>query len=42
MAQIQAVLDDDALDDPECFDRIERIVTTFHDRGIPTPRNDFS
>lgn len=41
LQEIQTVLDDDALDDPECFDRIERIVTAFHRHGIPTLRHDF-
>lgn len=39
--QIQSVLDDDSLDDPECFQKIEAIVTAFQRYGISTPRHDF-
>ena len=39
--QIQSILDDDSLDDPECFQKIEAIVAAFHRYGLPTARHDF-
>lgn len=39
--QIQSVLDDDSLDDPECFQKIEAIVTAFQRYGLPVARHDF-
>lgn len=40
--EIQAILQDDALSDPECFAQIEAIVDALEDRGIScTPRHDF-
>ena len=29
LAEIKAVLEDDTMDDPECFERIEKIVCIF-------------
>lgn len=34
LSQIQAVLRDDTLDDPECFHRIEAIVSLLEDSGM--------
>lgn len=41
LEEIQRVLDDDTLDDPECFERIERIVKIFHANNISTGRHDW-
>lgn len=41
LERIKAILDDDALDDPECFHRIDAIVDTFHEAGIPTSRHSW-
>lgn len=41
LSEIQAVLDNETLDDPECFQKIEAIVTTFHRHGLYTSRHDF-
>ncbi len=41
IAEIQGILNDEALEDPECFRRIDAIVDAFHDRGIPTDRHDW-
>lgn len=41
IAEIQGILNDEALEDPECFRRIDAIVDTFHDHGIPTARHDW-
>jgi len=38
---IQTILNDEALDDPECFQRIERIVELFHAAGLNTTRHDW-
>lgn len=39
--KIRCILNDDTLDDPECFERIERIVQTFYANGISTSRHDW-
>lgn len=39
--EIQAILDNEALDDPTCFRRIDAIVDTFHRHGLSTTRHDF-
>lgn len=40
--EIQCILKDDSLSDPECFAKIEAIIDTLEDRGIDcTPRHDF-
>jgi hypothetical protein len=39
LEEIQKILDDDTLDDADCFRRIDSIVTTFHRAGIPTNRH---
>lgn len=41
ISQIQTILDDEALDDPQCFQRIEAIVERFHEAGLSTTRHDF-
>lgn len=41
LEEIRQILDDDSLDDPECFYRIEAIVSAFHRHGIPAQRHDF-
>lgn len=41
LSEIQAILNDDALDDPSCFRRIDAVVNTFHARGLSTTRHDF-
>lgn len=41
IAEIQAVLDDDTLEDPACFRRIDALVDAFHARNIPTARHDW-
>lgn len=33
LAQIRGIVQDDTLDDPECFFKIEEIVNTFEDIG---------
>ena len=41
LAQIKLILDDESLDDPSCFRRIDAIVSQFHAQGISTSRHDF-
>lgn len=42
LARIRAVLADDSLDDPECFERIERIVCEMESLGLDCgTRHDF-
>lgn len=41
LEKIRVILDDPSLDDPECFQKIEAIVDTFHDAGISTARHDW-
>lgn len=42
LEQIQAVLQDDDLTDPECFRKIEAIVRIYEELGSSTgPRHDF-
>ena len=41
LEKIQRILNDDTLDDPECFERIELIVRTFYANGISTSRHDW-
>lgn len=37
--EIQQILNDDTLNDPECFYRIDEIVNIFHRSGLPTSRH---
>lgn len=39
LKQIQSILNDDTYDDPECFYRIDAIVTAFHEAGLSTDRH---
>jgi len=41
ISQIRDILNDDTLDDPECFRRIEAIVELFYDAGLSTTRHDW-
>lgn len=41
LSEIKAILDDDAVEDPECFRRIDEIVSAFWAKGIYTPRHDW-
>ena len=40
--EIKAVIEDDSLDDPECFEKIEEIITVFEKHGLGCDfRHDF-
>lgn len=42
LQRIKTIVEDDTLDDPECFHRIEKIVCTLEERNISTgSRHDF-
>ena len=41
LEKIRKILNDDSLDDPDCFQRIELIVNTFYTNGIDTSRHDW-
>ena len=42
LCRIQEIVRDDTLNDSECFERIERIVAEFENRGIDSgSRHDF-
>ena len=41
LSQIKAILDDDTAEDPECFYRIDAIVSAFGAKGIYTTRHDW-
>ena len=41
LGEIQVILDDDSLDDPECFSRVDAIVRAFHRRHIQTGRHNW-
>ena len=41
LSNIKAVLDDQTLDDSDCYGRIEAIVETFYSTGLSTSRHDF-
>lgn len=41
LAQITRALEDETLNDPECFHRIESIIDTFYAHGITTSRHDW-
>lgn len=41
LSEIQTILNDDTLDDPSCFRRIEAVVNAFHAQGLSTTRHDF-
>ncbi|WP_191379658.1 hypothetical protein [uncultured Flavonifractor sp.] len=37
--QIREILDDQNLDDPTCFQRIDAIVSAWHEAGLETDRH---
>lgn len=39
--QIKLILNDETLNDPECFQKIEAIVEIFHKNGLSTFRHDW-
>lgn len=39
ITEIKNILDNESLSDPECFYRIDAIVTAFHRAGVPTTRH---
>lgn len=41
LEEIRRVLDDDSLEDPECFRRIDAIVSALDSHGIYTHRHDW-
>ncbi len=41
LEEIRRVLNDDSLEDPECFQRIEAILTALENAGIFTSRHDW-
>lgn len=41
LSEIKAILDDDAVEDPTCFRRIDEIVKAFWAKGIYTPKHDW-
>ena len=41
LEEIRCVLDDEALNDRECFQRIESIVSVFEANGLDTTRHDW-
>ena len=42
LEKIRSILNDDSLEDPECFQRIEAILTALEDHGVFTTRHDWS
>ena len=41
LEEIRAILDDDTIDDPECFERIDRLVSLYNRNDIGTVRHDW-
>ena len=39
LRRIKEILDDEALDDPTCFQRIDAIVSAGHEAGLETARH---
>ena len=39
LRRIKEILDDEALDDPTCFQRIDAIVSAWHEAGLETVRH---
>lgn len=39
LRRIKEILDDEALDDPTCFQRIDAIVSPWHEAGLETDRH---
>lgn len=40
LEEIRGILNDDRLDDPECFHRVEALVAAFDRRGVAVIRHD--
>lgn len=41
LEEIQEILNDGRMDDPECFYRIDAIVSAFHRQNVDVSRHDF-
>lgn len=41
LEEIRAILNDDTLDDPDCLERIDQIVSLYHKNDISTNRHDW-
>ncbi len=41
LEQIKRIVNDDTIEDPDCFERIELIVRTFYANGLSTSRHDW-
>lgn len=41
LEEIREILNDEGLDDPECFHRIDALVSAFRRRGVEVSRHDF-
>lgn len=41
LEKIKTILDDNTLDDPDCYKRIDRVVRTFYANGLGTTRHDW-
>ena len=41
IAEIKDILDNDDLEDPQCFHRIDALVDAFHAGNVPTGRHDW-
>ncbi len=41
LQKIRSILDDESLNDAECFLKIEEIISVFESMGIGTSRHDF-
>ena len=39
LRRIKEIVDDEALDDPTCFQRIDAIVSAWHEAGLETDRH---
>lgn len=39
LRRIKEILDDEALDEPTCFQRIDAIVSAWHEAGLETDRH---
>lgn len=40
VAEIKEILDDESLEDPQCFRKVDAIVDAFQARGLGTSRHD--
>lgn len=41
LEEIREILNDERLDDPECFHRIDALASAFRRRGVEVSRHDF-